>query len=122
MERSVVLVDDHAGFRSEARATLEAGGYQVLGEASTAAGAVSEAGRLHPAIVLLDVGLPDGSGLDVVGPIRSAAPEAIVILISSRRASDYGDRVVGSGADGFLDKADLTAKALSSLVAGVATT
>ncbi|MEA2547411.1 MAG: hypothetical protein QOI00_1088 [Chloroflexota bacterium] len=122
MDRSVVLVDDHAAFRSEARATLEADGYRVLGEASTAAGAVVETARLRPAVVLLDIGLPDASGLDVVGPVRDAAPGVIVVLISSRRASDYGDRVSGSGADGFLDKADLTAKALSSLLARVAST
>jgi DNA-binding NarL/FixJ family response regulator len=117
VERSVLLVDDHAGFRAEARAMLEMDDYVVVGEAATSAAAVSEASRLRPDIVLLDVGLPDGSGLDLIGPIRSVAPGAIVILISSRLASDYGDRLSLSAADGFLDKTELTTGALHDVLA-----
>jgi two-component system, NarL family, nitrate/nitrite response regulator NarL len=117
MDRSVVLVDDHEGFRFEARAMLEADGYRVIGEASSAAGAVREAARLQPDIVLLDVVLPDGSGFDIVGPIRVAVPAVIVVLISSRRAGDYGERVTRSGADAFLDKARLTPGALRAALA-----
>jgi DNA-binding NarL/FixJ family response regulator len=114
--RSVLLVDDHAGFRAEARAMLEADGYEVIGEAASAAAAVGEVGRLGPDIVLLDVGLPDGSGLDLVGPIRAAAPGTLVVLISSRLAGDYGDRISGSGADGFLDKSALSPEALRDVL------
>jgi DNA-binding NarL/FixJ family response regulator len=117
VERSVLLVDDHAGFRAEARAMLEADDYAVIGEAATGAAALSEATRLRPDIVLLDVGLPDGSGIDLVGPIRSVTPGTIVILISSRRASDYGDRLAQSTADAFLDKAALTPDALHDVLA-----
>jgi DNA-binding NarL/FixJ family response regulator len=96
---------------------LEADDYAVIGEAATSAAALSEATRLRPDVVLLDVGLPDGSGLDLIGPIRSAAPGTIVILISSRSASDFGDRLSRSAADGFLDKARLTPGALRNLLA-----
>jgi DNA-binding NarL/FixJ family response regulator len=112
VNRSVLLVDDHAGFRAEARAMLDGDGYAVIGEAANGAAAVGEARRLRPDIVLLDVGLPDASGLDLVRPIRSAAPGTMVVLISSRRASDYGERVASSGADGFLDKAAFSPRAL----------
>ena len=116
MDRSVLLVDDHAGFRAEARATLEADRYDVIGEAASGGAAVAEAARLKPDIVLLDIGLPDGSGLDLVGRIRTAAPGARVVLISSRQAADYGARLAGAGADGFLDKAALTPSALHDLL------
>jgi DNA-binding NarL/FixJ family response regulator len=120
MDRSVLLVDDHAGFRAEARATLVAGGYDVIGEAADGAAAVREAARLGPAIVLLDIGLPDGTGLDLVGSIRQAAPGASVVLISSRRAGDYGARLTGSGADGFIDKARLSTDLLAEILARTA--
>ena len=116
VNRSVLLVDDHAGFRAEARAMLEADGYEVIGEAASGAAAIAEANRLRPDIVLLDVGLPDASGLDLVRPIRSAAPGTLVVLISSRQASDYGERLSSSGAEGFLDKAALSPNALSDLL------
>jgi DNA-binding NarL/FixJ family response regulator len=117
VSRSVLLVDDHAGFRAEARAMLEAHGYAVVAEAATASAALSEAARLHPDIVLLDIGLPDGSGLELVGQIRKATPRMSVLLISSRQASDYGDRLAASGADGFLDKATLSPQALRNVLA-----
>jgi two-component system, chemotaxis family, chemotaxis protein CheY len=117
VERSVLLVDDHAGFRAEARATLEAERYDVIGEAASGAAGVDEAARLKPDIVLLDIGLPDGSGLELVGRIRTAAPDTRIVLISSRQATDYGARLAGAGADGFLDKAALTPTALRDLLA-----
>jgi DNA-binding NarL/FixJ family response regulator len=116
VNRTVLLVDDHAGFRSEARAMLEAEGYEVIGEAASGVSAVCEAARLGPDIVLLDIGLPDGSGINLVAPIRSAAPGTLVVLISSRPASDYGARLSTSGADGFLDKATLSPRALRDVL------
>jgi DNA-binding NarL/FixJ family response regulator len=95
---------------------LEAEGYEVIAEAASGAAAICEAARLGPDIVLLDVGLPDGSGLNLVGPIRSVAPGTLVLLISSRQASDYGARLSSSGADGFLDKATLSPHALRDLL------
>ena len=73
-------------------------------------------------MVLLDVGLPDGSGLDLVGPIRSAAPGTVIVLISSRQAGDFGDRLSASGADGFLDKATLSPSALRDVLSRRPTT
>ena len=118
MDRSVLLVDDHAGFRAEARATLAAGGFEVIGEAATASAAVREAARLAPAIVLLDIGLPDGTGLDLVDPSRAVAPGVSIVLISSRRAADYGLRLASAGADGFIDKAQLSSDRLREVLVG----
>ncbi len=107
MGRIALVVDDHRGFRAEARRLLEAGGYQVVGEAEDAAGALREVARLRPDVVLLDVGLPDRSGLDLVRPLRSLAPGAVIVLVSARPAADYGDRVADADVDGFLDKSSL---------------
>jgi DNA-binding NarL/FixJ family response regulator len=118
VNRSVLLVDDHAGFRAEARAMLEGDSFDVIGEAANGAAAVDQASRLRPDIVLLDIGLPDGSGLEYVGRVRAAAPGTAVVLISSRQAGDYGSRLAGARADGFLDKTKLTPQALRDVLAG----
>ncbi len=96
---------------------LEADGYDVLGEAASGAAALHQAARLRPDIVLLDIGLPDRSGLDLVGRIRSAAPGTLIVLISSRQAGDYGARLPAAGADGFLDKTELIPNALHNVLA-----
>ena len=101
---------------------LESDGYEVTGEASSGVGAISQAALLRPDLVLLDVGLPDGSRFDVVMPIRSAAPAAVIVLISSRQASDYGGRLGAAGADGFLDKATLSPATLRDVLARGAAT
>jgi DNA-binding NarL/FixJ family response regulator len=108
MRRSVLLVDDHASFRAEARAILESAGHEVVGEAADGAAALREAERLRPDAVLLDIGLPDRSGLDLVRPLRAASPGALLVLVSARPASDYGDRLGQADADGFIDKASLS--------------
>jgi len=114
MTLSVLLVDDHASFRSEARAMLESRGYDVAAEAVDAASALREAARLVPDVVLLDIGLPDRSGLDIVAPLRSAAPGVRVVLASARPGDDFGDRIGASGADAFVDKASLTPSTLAA--------
>jgi DNA-binding NarL/FixJ family response regulator len=117
MPRTVLIVDDHPSFRFSARALLEAEGFEVVGEAATAATALDMAGRLHPDVVLLDVQLPDGSGFDVCATLVAAnggAPE--VVLVSSRDACDYGDLIAASGARGFVPKAELSGEAVAGLL------
>jgi DNA-binding NarL/FixJ family response regulator len=107
MSRRVLVVDDHAGFRLEAHRALEDAGFEVVGEAVDGASGLDAAARQSPDLILLDVALPDANGIDLVGPIRTAAPGARVVLISSRRRSEFGDRIAASSADGFVDKVAL---------------
>lgn len=100
---------------------LEADGYAVTGEAASGAAAIGQVARLQPDMVLLDIGLPDGSGLELIARIRSAAPGMVIVLISSRQASDYGERLSAAGADGFLDKATLAPSTLRDVLSRRAT-
>jgi two-component system response regulator EvgA len=118
MRKRLLLVDDHDWFRRLAIATLQEGDYEVVGEAATAADGLRAAQALRPDVVLLDIGLPDGSGFDVAESIaRMAAPPAVV-LISSRQRDDYGQRLALASVVGFISKDELSAPALSALLAG----
>lgn len=113
---TLLLVDDHAGYRAFARALLTAGGFVVVGEAADAAGAVSEADRLDPDVVLLDVLLPDGDGFDVCERIVRVDGRPAVVMTSSRDATAYRLRLAATSARGFIAKEDLTGAALHDLV------
>jgi DNA-binding NarL/FixJ family response regulator len=111
---TVLIVDDHAGFRRAARQLLEAEGFEVIAESATGGDALEAAGRLHPQLVLLDVGLPDVDGIEVCRRLAGTGP--MVVLTSSRDASDY-PAVERAGARGFIPKAELSGDALAALAA-----
>jgi DNA-binding NarL/FixJ family response regulator len=116
MADRVLIVDDHAGFRGVARRLMQEIGRQVVGEAVTGAQALAEARRLRPDLVLLDIQLPDLDGLAVAKALSSEPEPPAVVLVSSRDAADYGPRLDGCGALGFIAKADLSAESLTALL------
>jgi DNA-binding NarL/FixJ family response regulator len=116
MRRTVLIVDDHAGFRRRARELLEASGYEVVGEAADGASALTEADRLRPEITLVDVQLPDLDGFAVARRLRAVGSTRTVVLISSRELADYGSRADHAHADGFISKADLSGETLLAIV------
>ena len=113
---TVLIVDDHATFRSSARLLLEAEGYEVIGEAADGESAVEEAAALGPDVVLLDVQLPDIDGFEVASRITAAGDAPTVILISSRDGRDFGPWIKSSGARGFVAKGDLSGERLRELL------
>ena len=114
---TVLIVDDHAGYRTQARVLLEAEGFAVVGEAGDAASALAAAAALRPEVVLLDVRLPDEDGF-AVSALLAAWPEPpVVVLISSRDASAFRRRLAASAAKGFIPKSELTGASLAALVA-----
>jgi DNA-binding NarL/FixJ family response regulator len=116
--RSVLIVDDHASFRDAARLLLEGAGFEVVGESEDAAGAVEATTRLQPAIVLLDIGLPDGDGFEVAERLAEGDDPPAVILISSREVAWYRRRLADSPARGFIAKGELSAGAVEALAGG----
>lgn len=114
---TVVIVDDHAGFRRFARAMLDAEGFEVVGEANDGESAVRAVRRLDPDVVVLDVALPDIDGFEVCARVLgSDESRPVVVLTSSRDASTFGGKVAASSARGFIPKADLTGHALTAVL------
>jgi DNA-binding NarL/FixJ family response regulator len=116
VKRTVLIVDDHEPFRRAARELLTEEGYDVVGEAADGAAAIAEAQRLAPAIVLLDVQLPDLDGFEVARRLHAAGHAGVTVLVSGRGAG-YRRRVAESPAVGFIAKGDLTGAALAGLLA-----
>ena len=115
----MLIVEDHAGFRSVTRRLLAAAGFEVVGEAAGGLAALAAVRELRPDLVLLDVQLPDLDGFEVARRLRAAGDGPAVVLTSSRDRGDYGRRVDDCGANGFIPKADLSGPALHALVRAV---
>jgi two-component system nitrate/nitrite response regulator NarL len=118
MGRTVLIVDDHHGFRGYAARLLRAGGFEVIGEAKDGSSALMAARRLEPELVLLDVLLPDMSGFAVAEELAGDSSGPQIVLISSRSASELGAALEESRADGFIAKGELTVEAVVALADG----
>jgi DNA-binding NarL/FixJ family response regulator len=118
MCRRVLVVDDHPSFRRFATKLLQAGGFEVVGEAEDGASALAAARRLQPELVLLDVLLPDVSGFMVAEALAGDSHHLSVVLVSSRSAADLGSALDESAVAGFLTKSELTVDALAAIADG----
>jgi DNA-binding NarL/FixJ family response regulator len=114
---TVLIVDDHEEFRRVARAVLEAGGCDVVGEAPDGASAIAEAARLGPRLVLLDVQLPDSDGFEVAERLAAGTDPPAVVLTSTRTRSAYLRRLANSPALAFIPKSEISVEGLAALVA-----
>ena len=112
----VLIVDDHAPFRSIARQVLTADGFLIVGEAADGAEAIRACGELRPDLVLLDVQLPDIDGFAVATVLTSRIDPPAVVLVSSRSRTDYGSRIEDCRARGYIAKAELSGDAVRRLL------
>ncbi|NPA92025.1 MAG: response regulator transcription factor [Chloroflexi bacterium] len=105
MERIRILVaDDHKIVREGIRAVLERAGFDVIGEASSGQEAVEKVRKHHPDVVLLDIRMPDGDGLQALEAIKSMYPDVRVIMLTTYANPGYLARAVTAGAAGYLTK------------------
>lgn len=101
----LLLVDDHEVVRAGLRALLAGiDGIEVVGEAGSVAEAVREAARLAPQVVLMDLRLPDGSGLDACREILSNAPQTRIVFLTSYSDEQAVMSTVLAGAAGYVLK------------------
>lgn len=101
----VALCDDHAVVRAGLRLVLESeGDLVVVGEAGTAEAAVELARRVQPDVFVMDVGLPDASGIAATARVREASPATRVVILTVHDDVAYLRRAFDAGADGYLVK------------------
>jgi len=102
---TVLVADDHAVVREGIRHVLsDAQGFDVVGEAASGAEAVQLAAQFDPNVVLLDVSMPGGTGLEVIGDVLRVAPQARVLILSVHDEAEYVLQAVRAGAHGYLRK------------------
>jgi len=101
----VFLLDDHEVVRAGLRALLEgAGDVAVVGEAATVAEALARIPPIHPDVAILDVRLPDGSGVEVCREIRSQMPEIVCLMLTSYADDEALFAAIMAGAAGYVLK------------------
>jgi DNA-binding NarL/FixJ family response regulator len=110
----LLIVDDHVGFRSVARALLQADGFDVVGEAADGTEALVEAALVEPDLVLLDVHLPGADGFAVSELLSHLRRPPKVVLTSSRPVSDLRGRLERCAAIAFLPKDELSGRSLAA--------
>jgi DNA-binding NarL/FixJ family response regulator len=114
--RSVLVVDDQTPFRSAARAVLRRlEGFEFAGEASSGPEAIELVDRLHPALVLMDINMPEMSGIEATRQITAAHPDVVVILCSSYDAADLPAAAAASGAAAYVNKERLASDTIRRL-------
>ncbi len=116
-EPAILVVDDEAPIRRTLRTVLEAHGYRVL-EAATGADALRRLGAERPDLLLLDLGLPDRDGIEVLRELRAWSPVPVVIL-SARGDEAAKVKALDLGADDYVTKPFGTAELLARLRAAL---
>lgn len=100
----IFVADDHSLFRDGVISLLEAGGYEVIGQAGDGRTALDKILLIHPDLVLLDINMPEMDGLQVLKRIKSTFPEIMVVILTVSEDEDHLVEAIKSGADGYLLK------------------
>lgn len=100
----ILVADDHSLFRDGLVSLLEAGGYEVIGQAGDGQEAIDKAGRLNPDLVLLDINMPRKTGLEALREIKTGLPGTKVVMLTVSEEDAHLLEAIRSGADGYLLK------------------
>ncbi len=104
---TILLVDDFEPWRRRASSILQGHPYlKVVGEASKGAEAICLANELKPALILLDLGLPDMTGVEVANRLHQVVPAAKILIVTSNSDTEIVQELVSNVAPGYVLKTD----------------
>ncbi|MBK7452118.1 MAG: response regulator transcription factor [Anaerolineales bacterium] len=101
----LLLVDDHAVVRTGLKMLL--GGQEdveIVGEAGSAAEALQETERVHPTVILMDIGLPDKTGIEATREIKAKFPSVNIVALTIHEDEEYFFQMLNAGASGYVPK------------------
>jgi DNA-binding NarL/FixJ family response regulator len=114
----VLIVDDHALLRRGVRNTIEPEeDFEVVGEAEDGAEALAKAKELKPDLILMDISMPHGNGLEALSAIKRELPDVKIIMLTVHDKDENLLEAIKRGAEGFLSK-NVRAKALLDSLRG----
>jgi len=117
----LLLVDDHAVVRSGLRMLL--GGHsemEIVGEAGTAAEALQKTGEVHPDVILMDIGLPDKTGIEATREIKRNFPDVKIVALTIHEDEEYFFQMLDAGATGYVPKRAAPEELLTAIRAAAA--
>ncbi len=121
MKIRLLLVDDHQVVRSGLRMLLGGeGDVEIVGEAGTAKEALEAVPKLKPNIVLMDIGLPDMSGIEATSEIKRLYPEVAVVALTIHEDEEYFFKMLEAGANGYVPKRAAPEELLTAIRAAAA--
>ena len=114
----VLLADDHALFRAGIASLITAWGMDVVGQAGSGREAVALTRTLKPDLVLMDIGMPDGNGLEATCLIKAETPDVKIAIVTVSDDADDLFEAIKSGAEGYLLK-DMSEEELERMLRGI---
>lgn len=101
----LLLVDDHAVVRTGLKMLLNGQeDVEIVGEAGSAAEALTETGRVKPTVILMDIGLPDKTGIEATREIKAAFPAVNIVALTIHEDEEYFFQMLNAGASGYVPK------------------
>jgi len=115
-KKTILIVDDHPLIREGLKSIIDTVTvYEVVGQAGKARDAIQMIAKLKPDLVLLDLGLPDKSGIELSREIRNISPSTAILIISMHSNVDYIVKAFEAGATGYMTKESATARLLPGI-------
>ena len=112
----VLIVDDYENWRRNVRQLLQASPeFQVVCEASDGIAAVQKAEELKPDLILLDIGLPDLSGIEAARRIRQVSPNSKIVFLTVDNSAEAEQAALSTGAEGLIHKARAQSELLTAI-------
>jgi DNA-binding NarL/FixJ family response regulator len=112
---SVLVIDDHESVRAGIKAALSRAGHICVGEAGSISEARAQIAHTNPQIIVVDLSLPDGNGLEIVQWARSISQRIGIVVLTLNPAQDFLLTVMKSGASAFVEKSAPLAELISAI-------
>ena len=112
---SVLVIDDHESVRAGIKAALSRAGHICVGEAGSISEARAQIAHTNPQVIVVDLSLPDGNGLEIVQWARSISKRIGIVVLTLNPAQDFLLTVMKSGASAFVEKSAPLAELISAI-------
>jgi DNA-binding NarL/FixJ family response regulator len=112
---TVLIIDDHESVRAGIKVALARAGHICVGEAANIAEARAQIAHTNPQVIVVDLSLPDGNGLEIITWARSISQRIGIVVLTLNSAKDYLLTVMKSGASAFVEKSAPLAELISAI-------